>query len=388
MAEVTMPQLGETVTEGTITKWFKAVGDTVAEDEMLFEVSTDKVDSEVPSPVSGVAHRDPSPRGRDGRRRQVLAGRRRRRAAAGTADAAPAAAPGRCRTGASAEPAAAEPAPAPRRPSQRPSPCARPRRRRHDAGGARPHGRSRSCRRSCGASINEHGLDAATIAGTGVGGRITRADVERAHRSGRRRGSGARPRRPPRGAGRGPRPLRAPAPPGARRRARCGRRRARERGQLVAVQQHPPAHRRAHGACRRRRRPTCSPRSRSTTRASRRCGAPTGPTGRPTRASASPTCRSSPAPSVDALRDFPHINASVGDDELVVHDEVNLAIAVDLDFEGLLAPVVHDADEQAAAGHRPRDRRPRRPGPVEAAGRRRRSSAARSPSPTPASTGR
>ena len=53
MADITMPQLGETVTEGTITKWFKAVGDTVAEDEPLFEVSTDKVDSEVPSPISG-----------------------------------------------------------------------------------------------------------------------------------------------------------------------------------------------------------------------------------------------------------------------------------------------------------------------------------------------
>src|SRR2546425_10355854 len=48
-----MPQLGETVTEGTITKWFKSVGDEVAEDEPLFEVSTDKVDSEVPSPTSG-----------------------------------------------------------------------------------------------------------------------------------------------------------------------------------------------------------------------------------------------------------------------------------------------------------------------------------------------
>ena len=54
MADVTLPQLGETVTEGTITQWFKQVGDTVAADEPLFEVSTDKVDTEVPSPVSGV----------------------------------------------------------------------------------------------------------------------------------------------------------------------------------------------------------------------------------------------------------------------------------------------------------------------------------------------
>ena len=49
-----MPQLGETVTEGTITRWLKQVGDTVALDEPLFEVSTDKVDSEVPSPAAGV----------------------------------------------------------------------------------------------------------------------------------------------------------------------------------------------------------------------------------------------------------------------------------------------------------------------------------------------
>src|ERR1700735_5185220 len=49
-----MPQLGETVTEGTITRWMKAVGDSVERDEPLFEVSTDKVDSEVPSPAAGV----------------------------------------------------------------------------------------------------------------------------------------------------------------------------------------------------------------------------------------------------------------------------------------------------------------------------------------------
>ena len=54
MANVEMPQLGETVTEGTITRWFKQIGDSVAVDEVLFEVSTDKVDSEVPSPAAGV----------------------------------------------------------------------------------------------------------------------------------------------------------------------------------------------------------------------------------------------------------------------------------------------------------------------------------------------
>jgi 2-oxoglutarate dehydrogenase E2 component (dihydrolipoamide succinyltransferase) len=50
---VTMPALGESVTEGTVTRWLKQVGDTVRVDEPLLEVSTDKVDTEVPSPVSG-----------------------------------------------------------------------------------------------------------------------------------------------------------------------------------------------------------------------------------------------------------------------------------------------------------------------------------------------
>jgi pyruvate/2-oxoglutarate dehydrogenase complex dihydrolipoamide acyltransferase (E2) component len=54
LADVTLPSLGESVTEGIITQWFKKVGDVVARDEPLFEVSTDKVDSELPSPAAGV----------------------------------------------------------------------------------------------------------------------------------------------------------------------------------------------------------------------------------------------------------------------------------------------------------------------------------------------
>ena len=51
---VVLPALGESVTEGTVTRWLKQVGDTVQEDEGLLEISTDKVDTEIPSPVSGV----------------------------------------------------------------------------------------------------------------------------------------------------------------------------------------------------------------------------------------------------------------------------------------------------------------------------------------------
>src|SRR5215210_2159678 len=51
---VVMPQMGESIAEGTITKWLKKVGDQVARDEPLFEISTDKVDAEIPSPAAGV----------------------------------------------------------------------------------------------------------------------------------------------------------------------------------------------------------------------------------------------------------------------------------------------------------------------------------------------
>ena len=54
MSDVVMPQMGESIVEGTITKWMKKVGDRVERDEPLFEISTDKVDSEVPSPVAGI----------------------------------------------------------------------------------------------------------------------------------------------------------------------------------------------------------------------------------------------------------------------------------------------------------------------------------------------
>ena len=60
---VVMPQLGESTFEGTITKWFKKAGDKVAKDEPLFEVSTDKVDAEIPSPAAGVLIEIKAPEG-------------------------------------------------------------------------------------------------------------------------------------------------------------------------------------------------------------------------------------------------------------------------------------------------------------------------------------
>jgi len=52
--DVLMPQMGESITEGTVSKWLKKVGDAVQRDEPLFEISTDKVDAEIPSPNAGI----------------------------------------------------------------------------------------------------------------------------------------------------------------------------------------------------------------------------------------------------------------------------------------------------------------------------------------------
>src|ERR1700727_1852388 len=54
MTDVVMPQMGESIVEGTLTKWLKKAGETVVLDEPLFEISTDKVDTEIPSPAAGV----------------------------------------------------------------------------------------------------------------------------------------------------------------------------------------------------------------------------------------------------------------------------------------------------------------------------------------------
>jgi hypothetical protein len=62
--DVVMPQMGESITEGTLTKWLKKPGDTVARDEPLFEISTDKVDAEIPSPAAGTSVRSRSRKAR------------------------------------------------------------------------------------------------------------------------------------------------------------------------------------------------------------------------------------------------------------------------------------------------------------------------------------
>src|SRR5579871_6230026 len=64
MIDVIMPQMGESIVEGTLTKWLKKPGETVERDEPLFEISTDKVDTEIPSPTSGTLAEHPVEEGK------------------------------------------------------------------------------------------------------------------------------------------------------------------------------------------------------------------------------------------------------------------------------------------------------------------------------------
>ena len=148
MADVTLPQLGETVTEGTITQWFKQVGDTVAADEPLFEVSTDKVDTEVPAPASGVLSEIRVQEGETVDVGTVLA------VLGDGAGAAPAAAP--------AAPAEPAPAPAPAAPAPAPSPAGVP-------VPAAPSVRK---------FARELGIELSRVTGQGPGGRIRIEDVK------------------------------------------------------------------------------------------------------------------------------------------------------------------------------------------------------------------
>ncbi len=165
---VTMPALGESVTEGTVTTWLKAEGDTVEQDEPILEVSTDKVDTEVPAPASGVLQRIVV-----GEDETVSVGTVLAFIGDGSAPA-PVAAPAAAPVAAPAAPApVAPPAPvaAPAAPVTPPAPVAPA----PVATGAEPGGYVTPIVRKL---ARENAIDLAAVKGTGVGGRIRRQDVE------------------------------------------------------------------------------------------------------------------------------------------------------------------------------------------------------------------
>ncbi|MBV9285339.1 MAG: 2-oxo acid dehydrogenase subunit E2, partial [Acidimicrobiia bacterium] len=377
MADITMPQLGETVTEGTITKWFKSVGDEISEDEPLFEVSTDKVDSEVPSPASGylaeilveegetvdvgtklavVSSDAPSGNGqasapKEEKEEEKVAEGAEAAEAEETEDeespeqqeddeaaedvpeseseapeeeARPSAAEAEAEQASEKEPAKAA-----TKTEERPKPQS-------DGGGGKVL--SPVVRRL----ISEHDLDVDQIEGTGQGGRITRADVLSFIDTGKSKAApkeekkdkaaapAAREEKP------APRREEAPAPAAAK---------AGQDDEAIAFSNI------------RRRTAEHMVRSKATSaHVLTAIEADFENVDRVRRAAQAEwkeregfTLTYLPFISravIDAIEDYPHVNASVGDDELIVHNRVHLGIAVDLSFQGLLAPVVHDAGDK------------------------------------------
>jgi 2-oxoglutarate dehydrogenase E2 component (dihydrolipoamide succinyltransferase) len=165
--DVVMPQMGVSVTEGTITRWLKQVGEPVARDEPLLEISTDKVDTEVPSPGEGVIAQILVPEGETVEVGTVLAVITPDGAAAAEPAAAPPA-PAALPEPPPAPATAAPPAPAPT--AESPAAPATP--------AAAPSGNGRTFISPVVARIAaEHGVDPSMIPGTGAGGRVTKKDI-------------------------------------------------------------------------------------------------------------------------------------------------------------------------------------------------------------------
>jgi len=286
-----MPQLGETVTEGTITKWLKQVGDAVAVDDALYEVSTDKVDTEVPSAHAGVLRQILVAEGETvaiGTPLAIIADE-------GEEDGPEAAAPEPVTA-----PVAREVAPAT---APTGTPRIEPAPRSNGSGFLSPAVR---------ALLAEHGLEPGAVVGSGRDGRITRNDVLAA--AANRRAA--------------PTPV-AAAPTTA-----------------AATIAYPPATAADDDRVvefTRARRNTAEHMVRSLATSAHTLVATEvdyhaiDGVRRGAQLSFLPFVARAV---VDAIADFPHVNASVGDDELIVHPAINLGVAVDVDFEALVVPVV------------------------------------------------
>ena len=404
-----MPQLGETVTEGTITRWLKQVGDSISEDEVLFEVSTDKVDSEVPSPSAGFLSEILVPEGETvdvGTRLAVISagapaeggeesspvggeataegssaadaeGGGAQPAGAGPgpeADADPEVAPSgedapapeakmeKVSTPQTApvdqapQPAPDSPQPAPVATSPTPAPSSGDSGDSgdSDANAGNGDGASRVLSPVVRRLITDYKLDPNSIPGTGSGGRITRSDVLAFidHQQAPSNGAGQAETQtePPVPSAQG-----AAATPSAPEPAAATR--SVPAASAPAVERVVAGDRDTVVPFTNIRRRTAEHMVRSKAVSAHTMVAVEVDYSAVDRArhAAKATFKEQEGFSltylpfisravVDSLADWPHMNSSVGDQELIVHKYINLGIAVDLNFEGLLVPVIHDAD--------------------------------------------
>jgi 2-oxoglutarate dehydrogenase E2 component (dihydrolipoamide succinyltransferase) len=201
--DVIMPQMGESIFEGTITKWLKKPGDKIQRDEPLFEISTDKVDAEIPSPAAGVLKEIKVTEGQTVPVQTVVA--LIDAAGAGAPAAAPAPAPPKAEA---PKVAAAAPAPAPPKAAPAPAPAAPAKAPVAPVAAERPAGNGHKVRSSplVRRLAREHQIDLSQLSGTGAGGRVSKRDILAAIEGGKA-AAGA----PPRGAAGIPAPAAAPS---------------------------------------------------------------------------------------------------------------------------------------------------------------------------------
>lgn len=317
-----MPQMGESITEGTLTKWLKKAGDTVERDEPLFEISTDKVDSEIPSPASGVLAEILVQEGQVVAVNTVVA-------RIGDAGAAPAEAP-------KAEPAPA-PAPAPAPVAAvvveaAPAPAPAPAPVEEELGPVSPLVRRMA---------RENDIDLKLVTGTGPGGRITKADMEAYITA---KGAPAAPAAVPAPAA--PAPVAAPALPAAPAAPVARVEPVRTRVEPMSIMrakiaEHMTMSKRtsAHVTTVHRVDMTKIARLRTKVKDDfqQRYGFPLTFLPFITRAA------------VEAIRQFPIFNSSIEGTNILFHNDVNIGIAVALD-NGLIVPVIRGADEKNIVG--------------------------------------
>jgi 2-oxoglutarate dehydrogenase E2 component (dihydrolipoamide succinyltransferase) len=328
MIDVVMPQMGESIVEGTLTKWLKKAGDRIERDEPLFEISTDKVDSEIPSPAAGVLAEVLVAEGATVAINTVVA----RIQEGGSAEAAaPAAAPEPPKV--AAAPAAAPAAPA-APPAPRPAPAA-------PAAPAptEPVGPlSPLVRRMA----REYNIDLSQVRGSGAGGRITKADVEAymAAQGARTAAASMTPAAPV---------YAAPAPPAATEvapvpRAAPAKTRVEPMSAMRSkIAEHMVFSKRtsAHVTTVHRVDVTRIAKLRDKLKGQfqERYGFSLTYLPFVIRAAA------------EALRAFPIVNASIEGNNIIYHNEVNIGIAVALDGgSGLIVPVIRNADERNVVG--------------------------------------
>ena len=327
MTDVVMPQMGESIVEGTLTKWLKKAGDHVERDEPLFEISTDKVDTEIPSPAAGTLREVLVEEGKTVGINTVVA-----RIDEAGGNGAGAAAP--VKPTAPTKPAAAPPpppvqakesAPPPPEPA---APVAEPA---ESGGPLSPLVRKMA---------RENNIDLSRVKGTGAGGRITKQDLE-AYLAQTPRA--AVPAPPPQKAAAAPvPPVQAPpayVPPAAPSAAKVRVEPMSTMRQRIAEHMVMSKRTSAHVTTIHRADMTNVAKVRERQKADFQQRYGLSLTYLPFVVRAA----------VEALRTYPIVNASIEGTNILYHNEINIGIAVALD-NGLIVPVVRNADEKNVLG--------------------------------------